>query len=103
MMSVVVDQHECPAVGKRDVAVALEAATDALEFGQRLRDRGVGDAGLAADRDRGKRVLHVVHAGQVELDRQSRRRRAGGDEAHASRVVRDVDRAQLRIGGRDRR
>ena len=56
------------------------------------------NAGLAADRDRGKRVLHVVHAGQVELDRQVGAGGAGGDEAHASCGVRDVDRAHLRVG-----
>ena len=70
VVAVVVDQRERAAVRQRDVAVALEAAADAVELRERLRDRRVGDADLAADRDRRERVVHVVHARQVELDRQ---------------------------------
>ncbi len=68
VVAVVVDQRERPAAFERDVRMALEAAGDAAELGERPRDRRVGHAGLAADRDRGQRVLHVVDAGEVELD-----------------------------------
>ena len=69
VMAVVVDQRVTAAAVDVDFAVALEAAIDAREIRRaRLRDRRVADADLAADGDRGERVLHVVHAGQIELD-----------------------------------
>ena len=87
------------AARQRDVAVALEAATDAAELRQRLRDRRVRHADLAADRDGGQRVAHVVHAGERQLDRQIRRALRLRDEAHAPADVGDVDRAQIGVVG----
>ena len=62
VMAVVVDQRVGAAAFHGNLAVALEAAAHAAELGERLGDGGIADASLAADRDRGERVLHVVHA-----------------------------------------
>ena len=99
VVAVVVDQRAGAAAFRGEVAVALEAAADAVELGERLRDGGRGHARLAADRDRGERVLHVVQAGQVELDGQVGRTFGLRDEAHATAVIRDVGRTDARVGG----
>ena len=92
-----------PPSGSGEVAVALEAPADAAKLGQRLHDGRVGRADLHADGDRGERVLHVVHAGQIEGDRQirpfahaARCRLAHDAKAHAPAVVANIDGADLR-------
>src|SRR5260370_16773035 len=61
---VVGDQRVGAAADHRHLAVALEAAPDPREFGERLGDRLVGRAHFAPHRDRRERIEHVVLAGQ---------------------------------------
>ena len=68
VVAVIVDQGETAAVRQRNLAVALEAPSDALELGQRLDDGRIGRAHFAGDGNRRQRVQHVVHARQVERD-----------------------------------
>jgi hypothetical protein len=75
-MAVVVDQREAAAGRQRHFAVALEAAADALELGQRLDDGGIGHLHLGGHGNGGQRVQHVVQARQVE------RRSAGASSCH---------------------
>src|SRR5215471_17704000 len=96
-MPIVVDQSETPAPIERDLAIALEPAAHALELRQRARDRPIIDADLAADGDGRERVLDVVHAGEIEIDRECGPVGRSGDEAHAPCCMRYVGRAQLRI------
>ena len=99
MVAVVVDQRVRAAAVEPHVAVALEAAADAVEVGERRGDRRVADADFAADRDRGQRVAHVVHAGQRELDRRGPVALGARDEAHAAA---QVDDRRSRAGRRPR-
>ena len=99
MMTVVVDQRERAAVLERHVTVALKAAVNPFEFGERLHDRGVGNADFASDRNRGERVLHVVNARCGELDRQIRHAYRGRGETHASLYIDDANGAKLCVFG----
>jgi hypothetical protein len=89
------------AVLRRMVAVALEAPADAVELGQALDHRRVGQLELGGDRDRRERVEHVVHARQVERDREVGHAHAVPAlhrEAHRAGVGDDVDGADHRVG-----
>ena len=100
MMTVVIDQREDSTAFDRHVAVSLKAPIDAFEFGERPGDCILGHAHFAADRDRGQRVLHVVGAGRRQIDRQIRRARGPGGEAHSSGCIDDIDGAKLRVLGK---
>ncbi len=97
MMSVVVDQRVC-ASGERNFAKALESASDTVEFGERSLDIGVGDLKFSRNRNRGKRVLHIVRTGQIEFDRAAGAASSRITVKHILPAARDdVDRAHLRI------
>ena len=72
VVAVVVDQSEASTARQRDFAVALEAATDALELGQRLDDRLIWNADFGCHRNGRQRVEDVVQPRQIERDRQTR-------------------------------
>ena len=105
MVAVIVDQRERAAAAlTRDhglLAVALEPAIDAVEFGEALDHRRVGQLELGGDRDRGQRVQHVVVAGQVQRDAQVGHLHAVAAlhrELHGAGVGGDIDRAHHRVG-----
>ena len=102
VVAVVVDQREAAgAVRAGMLAVALEAAADAVELGQALDHRRVGQLELGGDGDRRQRVQHVVHAGQVQRDREVGHAHAVAalhGEAHRAGVGDDVDGAHMRVG-----
>ncbi|SOY49839.1 hypothetical protein CBM2585_A160381 [Cupriavidus taiwanensis] len=101
VMAVVVHQREgAGAVGRSHLAVALEAAANAVELAQRLDDGGIGHFQLGRDGDRRQGVLHVVQAGQVQHDLQ-RRLGMAVELAQHGKVHLAVDRA--RIHGADLR
>jgi hypothetical protein len=67
VVAVVIDQREAAAGRQGHLAIALEAAADALEFGERLDDRGVGDLHLGGDGDGGQRIQDVVQPGRLSV------------------------------------
>ena len=77
----------------------MKASIDTGELGERRRDGTVGDADLAADRDRRKGVLYVVNTGCGEIDREIGHPRRFRGEAHPPADIDDVDGAKLRVVG----
>src|SRR4028119_1820366 len=73
VMAVIVDDGRA-----LDVADLGEAALDAVELLEALRDLVVWNAELGGDADRGERVLDVVPSGHGELDVADRRGLAAG-------------------------
>ena len=72
MMAVIVDQQYLAATGhilECQFAEQVEAPTDALEGGERVRDRRGRHAELPADRGRSQRVLHVVATRHIQAHR----------------------------------
>ena len=101
MMSVVV--HEADVVlADPDPFPNLEPPSDALERRQRLSDELVVDLERTRDRNRGKRIEHVVTPREVEghLDPPARASPAGNPKVRPRLVRRHVHRAQV---GRPRR
>src|SRR5690348_2694232 len=72
VVAVVVDQCEVAATLGWHFAIALEAATDALEFLERLDDGGIGNVELARHGYCRQCVEHVVVARQVKRDIKGR-------------------------------
>ncbi len=71
VMAVVLDHRELAATVRgphRNIAIALEAPAHALELGQGLAHRLVGDVEFHGDGDGRQRIEHVVMACEVELD-----------------------------------
>ncbi len=103
VMAVVVDQRVRPASLHTRIAIPLKATAHAAEFGERLGDRGIGDPGLTADRDRGKRVAARCGApGRLQFDLQIGPAFGASDELHAA-AVRSRHRSPLSARRRRRR
>ena len=66
VVAVVVDHGDLSALGQRPVAIGLEAAGHAFEFGQRLQQRGIRHIELHRHANRRQGVAHIVFTWQVE-------------------------------------
>ncbi len=80
VVAIIIDQRETATSRQCHFAIALEAAVDTLEFGQRLDDGLVGDLHFGGDGDGSQSIEHVMHARGVEYDGQAGRRAI---DAHA--------------------
>ena len=100
MMAVVVDQSEAAASRADDLAIALEASTDAAKFSQSLDDGGITDAYFRRHRNRCQRVEHVVPARQVERDGQAADAAIGphAGKAHGAAVGHHLFGAEVGLG-----
>jgi len=71
------------------------AGANAVELGQCLLDRAVGDTQLARNRNRRAGVLHIVHARLVQADRHRRIAFLDHGELHVAADRLGVDRAHV--------